>query len=111
MLINKYLPSYHYKEFHSITINGAAEGIYPEMLKTDFSNSRIIKLLCKLRGMPVDRYTVNDLTKMGFIKLEEQPGKEIIYGMITKSPTFNCCQRDISPGEFLQKSEPSIIKA
>ncbi len=64
-----------------------------------------------LRGMPKEVYSIEHLTKMGFSKLEEEPGKEVLFGMVTDNPMFNTCQLNISSKEFLQKSDDTIIKA
>jgi len=111
MLIDKYLPAYHFNEHHAIEVNGFVNGIYQKMLQGDFSNSFLVKFLFRLRGMPKEVYSIEHLTSMGFIKLEEEPGKEILYGMVTDNPMFNTCQSNISSKEFLQKNDGSIIKA
>jgi hypothetical protein len=81
------------------------------MLSCDVSRSFLIKLLFRLRGMPKHLCTIEHLTSMGFVKLDEQPGKEIVYGIVTTSPTFNCCLSNLTPVSFLQNTNDSIIKA
>lgn len=111
MLIDKYLFAFDFNEFHFVKVNAEADGIYEKMLSCDVSRSFLIRLLFRLRGMPKHLYTIQHLTNMGFIKLDEQPGKEIVYGILTTSPTFNCCQSNISPAAFIQNTDASIIKA
>ena len=111
MLIDKYLSTYHFNELHSIEVNGFVSNIYQKMLQCDFSNSSLIKFLFILRGMPKEVYSIEHLTRMGFIKLDEEPGKEILYGMVTDNPMFNTCQSNVSSKEFLQINTGSIIKA
>lgn len=111
MLIDKYLSAYDFNEFHSIKVNASANDVYDRMLSCDVSRSFLVKSLFRLRGMPKHLYTINHLTNMGFIKLDEQPGKEIVFGIITTSPTFNCCQSNVTPASFLQNRDASIIKA
>ena len=96
MLIDKSLSAYHFNEFHAIEINGCVNGIYQKMLQCDFSNSFIIKFLFSLWGIRNEVYTIEDLTKKGVIKLDEEPGKEILFGMVTNNPMFNTCQSSIS---------------
>ena len=48
---------------------------------------------------------------MGFIKLDEEQEREILFGRITSSAMFNDCQTNISPSLFIEKNEASIIKA
>jgi hypothetical protein len=111
MLIDKYLSAYHFNEVHSIEINGFVSGIYQKMLQCDFSSSALIKFLFRLRGMSKEVYSIEHLTKMGFIKLDEEPGREILFGMVTDNPMFNTCQLTISSKDFLQKANGNIIKA
>ena len=110
MLIDKYLPGYDFNEVHSIKVNGPANGIYDKMLSCDMSQSFLIKLLFTLRGMPGHLYSIDHLTSVGFIKLDEQPGKEIVYGIVTTSPTFNSCESNLTPASFSQNTNPAIIK-
>ena len=109
MLIDKCLSAYHFNEHHCIEINGFVSGIYQKMLQCDFSNSSLIRFLFRLRGMPEEVCSIQHLTNMGFIKLE--PGKEILFGMLTDNPMFNTCQSNVSSKEFLEKSDGNIIKA
>jgi|SRR5579875_3140600 len=111
MLIDKYLSAYDFNEFHSIKVNAPANGIYEKMLSCDISRSFLVRFLFLLRGMPKHLYTIGHLTNMGFIKLDEQPGKEIVYGIVTTSPTFNCCQSNVTPASFIQNKDASVIKA
>ena len=111
MLIEDYLPVYDFKESHSIRVNTSSNDIYQKMLHADFSKSTIINFLFRIRGIPKGLYTIEHITKMGFIKLDEEPGKEILFGMITNSPVFNKCQSNISPSDFSLKSGEARIKA
>jgi hypothetical protein len=110
MLIDKYLSTYHFNEHHSIELNGFITGIYQKMLHCDFSNSSLIKFLFRLRGMPKEVYSIEHLTNMGFIKLDEEPAKEILFGMVTDNPMFSTCQSNVTSKEFIQKAD-GIIKA
>ena len=111
MLIDKYLSAYDFNEFHSTKVNASANVIYNKMLSCDVSRSFLIRFLFRLRGMPKHLHTINHLTNMCFVKLDEQPGKEISYGIMTTSPTFNCCLSNTTPASFSQNADASIIKA
>jgi len=111
MLIDKYLPDYHFNEFHSIEVNGFMGSIYQKMLRCDFSKSSLINILFRVRGVPVKVYSIEHLTSMGFIKLDEEPGKEILFGMVTDNPMFNTCKSNVSSQEFIHRTGNTIIKA
>ena len=111
MLIDKYLSVHDFNEFHSIKVNSSARGIYEKMLHCDVSKSFLTRLLFRLRGIPKHLYTIEHLTKMGFIKMDEESGTEIIYGIVTNSPTFTSCQSNLSPASFIQNTNTDLIKA
>jgi len=111
MLIDKYLSVHDFNEFHSIKVNSSAQGIYEKMLHCDVSKSFLTRLLFRLRGIPKHLYTIEHLTKMGFVKLDEESGREIIYGIVTNSPIFTSCQSNLSAASFIQNTNADIIKA
>ena len=111
MLINKYLSAYHYSEYHSIQVNGFVGDIYGKMLQCDFSGNSMIRLLFRLRGMPKDVYSIERLAAAGFTKLDEVPGREIVFGLVTDSPIFNSCKSNISSKDFMQNVDAGLIKA
>lgn len=111
MLIDKYLPVYDFNECHAVEVTASPDGIYEKMILCDFKESILIRFLFRLRGIPKHLYTIAHLTNMGFTKLDEQPGHEILYGMVTASPMFNTCKSNITPSEFIQDSDPATIKA
>ncbi len=111
MLITKYLPAYHFSELHSIEIEGIGNCIYEQMLRSDISKSFLIRILFSLRGIPNGVRSIENLTDLGFIKLDEVQGEEILFGMITESPTFNSCQSSFTSQQFLYDQGKSVIKA
>lgn len=110
MLIDKYLPKFHFSEYHFKRINHKSENIYQLMLQTDVNNSPIIKLLFRLRGMPPGG-KINEMEKLGFTKLEEKNVEEIVYGMISTTWIFGQCLYVTTPEEFIIDQDPQHIKA
>ncbi|MES3019889.1 MAG: hypothetical protein V4721_19035 [Bacteroidota bacterium] len=109
MLITKYLPAYHFSELHSIEIEGTGSCIYEQMLRSDISKSFIIRIL--LRAIPGGVRSIENLTDLGFIKLAEVQGEEILFGVVTESPMFNSCQSSFSSNQILYDQGKSVIKA
>ncbi|MBA2421833.1 MAG: hypothetical protein H0V61_01220 [Chitinophagales bacterium] len=110
-LIDTYLPRYHFKEFHKTEIKIPLINLFEKMVHSDLSRSSLIKFLFWIRGMPTKIYTVESLSDLGFVKLGEIPGEEILFGRITESAMFNNCHTNFSSSDFIQKSDPTIIKA
>jgi hypothetical protein len=82
MLLDKYLPDYHYSEKHNIIIKAPAEKIFELARHLDVSESRFIKLLFRLRGMPSKMLNREGLQRNNFIELERTYPDEIIIGLI-----------------------------
>ncbi len=111
MLIETYLPDYHYKEFHSIKIVSSSEDVYQQVNNCNLGQSRVIQFLFRMRGMRQKISTIKDISRLGFVKLDEKPGEEILFGIISNRPTFSGCEIIRSPAEFIENINENIIKA
>lgn len=111
MLIDKYLPVYDFQEVHSIKINVRTVNTYEKMLYCNVSKGFLIQFLFRLRGIAVNHSSISHLPELGFIKLEEISGQEIVYGMVTSSPLFNCCHPNSTAATFLEKTKEPVLKA
>jgi hypothetical protein len=93
-LIDKYLPTYTFNEYHEIVINSPIEHVYYVAEDIDLSKSKIITFLFKIRGLPTKRmHLQNFIDDMGFTKLEESyPCERLIgfwaRGKIEKIPSY-----------------------
>lgn len=80
------MPRYQCREIHEIQINAPQEVIYDAIRSLEFSDSKMIKTLLRLRGMPV-----SDLSLLGFIEearfsvLDEKVNEEILFGFYART--------------------------
>jgi len=80
MLLNKYLPQFQFNEIHSTIVKGNSVDSYNATKELDLSDSKIITLLFKLRGLPLGKRKLAAVTKdMRFTLLEENPYSEFLY--------------------------------
>ncbi|HZG01135.1 MAG TPA: hypothetical protein VEY71_09035 [Chitinophagales bacterium] len=110
-LIDNFLPDFDFFETHSITVNTSTRDGYTRMLQTDLNGSRLIRLLFRLRGMPKSFNTIENLHSLGFVKLAERHGSEIVFGMVTDSPFFQSCRTGITAQDFVNAIGPDVIRA
>ncbi len=61
--------------------------------------------------MPKVSCSIRDLHNLGFTKLNEKTGEEIVFGIISKTGTFSSCTPHFSPEEFINDTEPEHIKS
>ena len=111
MLQDKYLPHYHFNEKHDILITRSPQEIYQLIDKLDFSESKVIRLLFALRGMPARMMNKKGLEKNGIVELEKKKDDEIIIGLIGQfwRPSGNL--QKFRPDEFIPFSAAGFAKA
>jgi hypothetical protein len=81
MIQDKYMPVYHFNEVHRIRINSSIATVKSLVDKLDFSNSRLIRMLFFIRGMPAAMMNMRGLERGRFLKLE-LTDSEMIIGLI-----------------------------
>jgi hypothetical protein len=111
LLLDKYLPDYHYSEKHEIGINAPAEKIYELVHNLDVSESRIIKILFALRGLPSRMLNKESMQKTRFIELERIENTEMIIGLIGQFWKPNGNLQEFEPSEFLNFNKTDFLKS
>jgi hypothetical protein len=85
MLLDKYLPKYTYKEYHDIQVSCSKKYAYTAARNLDFSNSKTIKFLFTIRGLPTNDMTLEGFSnQVKFTFLEEIQNEEFIIGFWAK---------------------------
>ena len=113
------MPEYDMVERHSIDIDAEPETAYSAAKTTDLGRSIPIQVLFGIRAipailrgqrMPILSLTIEDLTSVGFVVLEEEPGVEIVVGAVGRfwRPANNI--EHINPEDFFHFDEPGFAK-
>jgi hypothetical protein len=111
MLIDKYLLSFHYSEKHSIKILSDPATISWRLENLNFDQSKVIRFLFWLRGMPANMLSVKGLTAGGFIELERDLNKEIVIGLAGQFWRPNGNLQKFIPEQFVHFNQPDFLKA
>jgi hypothetical protein len=95
MKLDEYLPVYDYHEVHAVTINTSPERAFTALKELTIADlSPLIFLLLDIRNLPSRLFKkaapgsfhagpfLDQLYKGGFIRLEEDPGREIVFGLV-----------------------------
>ncbi len=70
-LIDKFLPHYTFSEYHEIVVDSPIENVYKIAADFDFSKSKTIAWLFKIRGLPTKRLNLQSfIDDIGFTNLE-----------------------------------------
>lgn len=111
MLQEKYLPQFHFSEKHSILIHASPEKVSSVTENLDASSSWIIRLLLTLRGIPHSTSKgIDGWKKMGFVVLEQHPGKEIILGLIGQFWKATGKIQRCTKEQFISFDDPGFAK-
>ena len=100
MLIDDYLPEYHAREYHETIVPAGGTQVYAALRTADFGESLIVHTLLGLRGFPAlfagsrglpgrmrageppRVLTLDAFSRGGFHLLAEEPGRELLIGLV-----------------------------
>jgi hypothetical protein len=93
MLIDDFLPAYDENEYHQVEIDAPPERAYQALLNLNLSDSKLVRLLLALRGMPAllrkgaapgeeTCFNLQGLLQSGFVMLAGAPEKELVLGLV-----------------------------
>ncbi len=111
MLQDKYLPTFHFSEYHAKEVNASPAKLWPLIATMDFSGSWIIRILFRLRGLPARMMTMEGLNKGRFICLERKHEEEIIVGLIGQFWRPHGNLQLFKPDEFVTFQTAGFCKA
>jgi hypothetical protein len=81
-LLDEFCPQFTVHEVHRIVMRTAPNAVIEHVEALDFSESRIIKTLFRLRGLRLSSLDMRGLASIGLRKLASRPGDEILFGGI-----------------------------
>ena len=65
MLLDKYIREFQFNEVHQTEIGAKPQDIYPVLKRLDFSQSKVIKLLFTIRGLPKRMCSLDGFVDVG----------------------------------------------
>lgn len=106
MLIDKYLKTYEFSEYHEIAVSQLPAVVFPLIKTINFKKSKTIKMLFLMRGLPRKMETLDGFIECGFIELEKRENEELVAGFLLGIRGIKA----ISPLEFMRFAEANYIK-
>lgn len=109
-MLDALLPRWDYREQHHIDIAASPEAVYAAVRHLDISDSRTVRLLFALRGLPVKALTLDGMIDFGFNLLVDDPPRELLLGVVGQlwkpHPVFE--QVDVE--RFQEFHRPGYVK-
>ena len=128
LLLDRYLPCYDVTEVDAVVIDADPETTWQAIRRSDLGRSPVIRALLELRGLPVKLrriisrrpaesalppLTLDEMTRAGFVLLEEVHGREIVLGQVSR-PWRVSDPADrapaVGPSEFAAFDRPGFAK-
>jgi hypothetical protein len=120
VLIDRFLPEYDEIEHHEAAVDAPSDRTYRAVKEIDLARSPIVLALLFARGLPhlftgavkpKRRLALDDIVESGFVVLGEEPGRELVLGIIGKFWRPGSGVHHIEANEFTGFDEPGFSKA
>jgi hypothetical protein len=118
VLLDEFLPEYDVSKRHAIRIPAPPERVYEALRSRAVGRSLTSRVLMGLRGygrrMRAARRgesLVENLERLGFARLGERTGEEIVFGLVGRFWRLDGGLRSLSAAEFAAFQEPGFAKA
>ncbi|MDT4967584.1 MAG: hypothetical protein QOJ64_2321 [Acidobacteriota bacterium] len=112
MLIDDFLPKFDVREHHSVKVKAPVDQVYRTMSDLDLSHARLSMFLFRLRGMcGAPAFNLDELLKMGFIRLGNEPNEELLLGLVGRFWTPSGGIRRLDAEGFRSFDEPGYARA
>lgn len=111
MLIDDFLPDYQFAKRHETCIRADPSTVFGALCALDLSQSPVIGLLFRLRGLPNTALRLESLHESGFVLLGQQQDREIVLGLVGRFWKPSGDIQRIDAAEFQSFSNPRYAKA
>lgn len=118
--LDEFVPAYQFGEFHSIRIRAPRERVYAAVLQVRADEVTLFRTLTWIRRLgqptresilnaPGDKPLLEVAQRTGFLKLAEEPGREIVLGTLAAAPKGARLKKDPTPEDFKALATPQPL--
>jgi hypothetical protein len=120
VLIDRFLPEYDVIEHHETTVDALVATTYRAVKDFDLARSPVVLALLAMRGLPhlftgavkpSRRLGIDEIVRTGFVVLAEEPGREVVLGVVGRFWRPTSAIHRIEPAEFAGFDTPGFAKA
>lgn len=116
--LDEFLPRFHFSERHALPVAAPAARAWDALLAADLRDPAIVRVLLFLRGYgrrarrPESDVSLADrLAHVGFVKLGERAGRELVFGIVGRFWMPSGELRRVSAAEFQRFEQDGFAKA
>lgn len=115
--LDEFVPAYQFGEFHSIRIRAPRERVYAALQQVTADDITLFRTLTWIRrfgrrtpesilNAPGDKPLLEVAQQTSFLKLAEEPGREIVLGTLVAAPKGTRLKKDPTPEDFKALQSP-----
>jgi hypothetical protein len=120
MIIDEFLPRYHFNEFHSTRIHAPPESVYAAARQVTAREIRLFRILTWIRSPhigqaresilapPADEAVLDVALRSGFQLLADAPPREVVFGMV--QGRWRLIGQNPTPQDFRDLNRPGYVK-
>ena len=120
--LDEFVPAYQFEEFHAIRIQASRERVYAAVQRVTADEITLFRTLTWIRrfGRPSPESILNAqpgkpllevAQQTSFLKLAEEPGREIVLGTLVAAPNGTRLKKDSTPEDFKSLHAPGFALA
>jgi hypothetical protein len=118
-LLDRFLPDPEVRERHQTVVKAPAEVTWEAVRVLDFRESAMVRGIFRgrellMRASPGEREQqgtfLEQITALGWRKLAEEPGQELVFGAVTRPWEANVVFRGVDAEDFAAFAEPGYAK-
>ncbi len=118
-LLDQFMPVYEIVERHHVGVDAPADITFEAACEADLMQSAIVRAIFKARELVLGsepdtterpRGLLALTASMGWGRLAEVPGREIVMGSVTQPWEANVVFRSLPPDEFVTFDKPGYVK-
>jgi hypothetical protein len=110
MQIDRFMPRHEVSARYQTSFHGSIEDAYSATRRLDMRDSKIVRWLYFLRGLPEAGLTFDGMLRWGFILLADDPPREIVFGLIGRFWTPSAQIQTVTSDAFVAFDQPGFAK-
>lgn len=108
---DEYLATWDIRTAHQIDVAADGPTTFAAMKEVDLATDNVIRRLFRMRGLPGIRLNLDELSRVGFIPLEEVDASHVIYGIVGRFWLPSGRLQKLSAETFRDFEQPGFAKA
>jgi hypothetical protein len=109
--LDDFLPAYDVSEHHDLFVRASPDAAYQAMEQVRLSDSRVVSALLRMRGLGASRRTLAADIRSRFLVLKEEPGREVVFGIVGQFWRLRGNLCDVEAGGFAAFQRPGFAKS